>query len=106
MPIIVGSMRAVRRYRTELATIRARLVNGKELMAFTGWSRDDYASGVAGGTEADHGTLTSLAGNAFSAFSVGPLLLAITLALCTESHQLDTVARGEIVVGSTKEGAQ
>ena len=47
-----------------------------------GWSRHDYICE----TQVDHQTLTSLAGNAFSAYSIAPLLMSAMMVMCTGTH--------------------
>lgn len=78
---MVGSMRPVVRRRMDGGVV-VRILHGKEALAMVGWSRNDYATDTA----VEHHTLLSLAGNAFSAYSVGPILLATTLAMCSESR--------------------
>ena len=57
----------------EASTPEVRLLLGRELLAFTGWSRDDFLGGC---TDLANEVLSSLAGNAFSAFASGPVLAA------------------------------
>jgi len=71
---IVASTKAVMRRRHEDGTVEVRLVLGKELLAFTGWGRGDYAK--RGETSVPNETLASLAGNAFSAFASGAIMAA------------------------------
>ena len=71
---LVGASKPVMRRRRADGTVEVRLLYGIELMAFIGWHWDDYAEGEC--TMLDNATLTSLAGNAFSAFAVGPVLAA------------------------------
>ena len=84
MPTLTGSMKPVVRIRSALGTILVRLLHGREAMAMAGWSRHDYSCEPS----ASHATMLSLAGNAFSAYSVGPLLLGVMMSMCSEScHQ-------------------
>ena len=76
---ITGSMKAVVRHRVTTATsgspaIIVRPVHGLELMSLAGWAPGDYA--VYDDSTANHATLSSLAGNAFSAYAIGPILAA------------------------------
>lgn len=70
---IIGSSRLVMRRRDAANVPRVRLLHGVELLAFMGWGRVDWACRTA----CSHSTLVSLAGNAYSAFAVGPVLAAL-----------------------------
>ena len=60
----------------ELSYLRA--LEGYELMALAGWPRDGWTTDEP---LPDRPTCTSLAGNAFSAFAIGPMLIASIAAL-------------------------
>ena len=73
MNTLIGSTKPVLRFRGPDGVPRLRCLAGREMMAMVGWGAGDYIGGV---TSTTHVTLCSLAGNAFSAFAVGPVLLA------------------------------
>ena len=55
--------------------VMLRLLTGVELMSVIGWSQVMWAPNTSAEMLADNSTLTSLAGNAFSGYSIGPMLL-------------------------------
>ena len=73
---IIGSSQIVLRRRVSGASDpEVRLLRGAELMCLQGWTGADYSAGLFT-TTASNDTLTSLAGNAFSAFAVGAIMHA------------------------------
>ncbi len=85
-PTIIGSAKLVMRRRSKTGVPQVRPLLGRELMAVVGWGRDDYSRGtsVAHDPHEEHNLLTSLAGNAFSAFAIGPALAATLCMLHVE----------------------
>lgn len=72
---LVGTTQLImRRRRSDAPGFELRYITGVELMRMQGWSLGDFLAPTL--TSADNDTTTSLAGNAFSGFAVGPVLLA------------------------------
>ncbi len=79
---LVGTTKAVMRKRMPDGSIVVRALLGQELLAMQGWHFNDYAT--ADGSELSHTVLSDLAGNAFSAFALGVVLLAAIPAVFLE----------------------
>ena len=71
---LVGSTQLVMRRRGGFGQKTVRYILGHELLLMQGWAVGDFKG--KNFTEVDNKTLCSLAGNAFSLFACGPLLLA------------------------------
>ena len=71
---VIGSSVVLMRRRLA-GQISVRLLHGRELISMQGWSGVDYAGGRYM-TSIDNRILSSLAGNAFSGFAVGAVMLA------------------------------
>ena len=75
LPTLLGSSKPVIRTRTASGEVAVRMLHGQELLALAGWGVGDYLKP----TSVAHSTCSSLAGNAFSAFSCGPVALAAVM---------------------------
>ena len=71
---LVGTTKPVMRRKVGSA-VHVRMLLGQELMAFVGWSKNDYSDGR---TDVGNGALISLAGNPFSGFAAGPIFSAVS----------------------------
>ena len=93
LPTIVGSVKAVIRRRGNAARPTLRVVFGAELLAMMCWHAGDFREGVHRWlTPRGHALLSSLAGNAFSGYAVGPLLIAACAFLMGEGTNGETDA--------------
>jgi len=82
MPTITGHALMAMRTTSVGGSIEVRVVEGFELMAVAGWDMSFYQQQAC----VPHGAvLTSLAGNAFSAFAAGPMAM---LGVCAAGHLL------------------
>ncbi len=105
---IVGSTKAVMRYKDGQKT-KVRPLLGRELMALAGWSREDYQGDIEAGTTIADEVLSSLAGNAFSAFAGGAVMAAAVCMLFFPESDIQTgTARkpAECFAGSDPEDSQ
>lgn len=89
MMTIAGPTRAVMRSRSSSGQPVLRTILGRELLAMAGWGRTDFKQE----TRIDNTTLSSLAGNAFSAFACGPVLLACMSTLFLDESDARTTAQ-------------
>jgi hypothetical protein len=87
--IVVGSVKAVVRTRVPAYSgggVQVRCVHGVELMALVGWAASDYIDSPFDWADPHrHESWSSMAGNAFSAFAVGPVVLAVMCVLATST---------------------
>ena len=92
MMTIIGSTKAVLRSRDCSGRPKVRSLSGKELLAFTGWFSQDF---IGGGTAISDAVLTSLAGNAFNAWSSGSVLACTLPLIDAELHRACAIDEGE-----------
>ena len=75
VPTLISTCSILMRWKPPGSPTRLRLLTGTELMRLIGWGDNWWAADSCRSMKNDNTLLTSLAGNAFSAFGIGPIVM-------------------------------